>query len=537
VIKPADIPRLYNQHGSLKAIHRAYKDTISWHKVRKAYADAVKQGLMPELPIGPRSHATLKLALPKQRAKRLKTHSLRHKRYILTCAQNNTEVHAKTWVNLMALAKHYDARVMVSTFLYARRSHWQANLDKNAPDLRNREIWFDNAIVPYISNDRVEIAPGLVWCGELNIIPTAERPLSGLEVYTGRASMIVPHTHVQMQSIATIGGDGTKFNYTTGTVTLRNYIQRKEGFKSEFHHVYGALLVEVDDEGHWWVRQLCADSDGAIYDLDVLASDGTVTTGHRVEAITFGDVHVAEIDVSVEKGTWGTGGMVDQLRPRHQIIHDVFDMYARGYHEIKNPYSQLLHFVEGKDSVAAEVFEVREFLKFIAREDCETVVVNSNHDRFLWHWLNDKNARHDPVNAAYWSELNHLAMAYIAKNKKKPELLALALGDVPARMLGQDESFVVCPDIGGGIECGLHGDLGPNGARGALRAFGKMGRRSNIGHSHVAGIDGGAWQAGTNSMLQLDYNHGPSAWSHSDIIVYPNSKRAIITFFKGKWKA
>jgi hypothetical protein len=100
-----------------------------------------------------------------------------------------------------------------------------------------------------------------------------------------------------------------------------------------------------------------------------------------------------------------------------------------------------------------------------------------------------------------------------------------------------DHSFVICPAHGGGIECGLHGDLGPNGARGNVGWFAKMGRRSNLGHSHVAGIRGGAYQAGTKSKLRLEYNHGPSAWTHSDIITHENGKRQIVTFFNGKWRA
>jgi hypothetical protein len=37
--------------------------------------------------------------------------------------------------------------------------------------------------------------------------------------------------------------------------------------------------------------------------------------------------------------------------------------------------------------------------------------------------------------------------------------------------------------------------------------------------------------------MDLGYNVGLSAWSHSDIITYANGKRAIVTFFRGKWRA
>ena len=41
-----------------------------------------------------------------------------------------------------------------------------------------------------------------------------------------------------------LGDEATKFNYSTGTVTQRNYIAKKEGLKAEFHHQYGALIVD-----------------------------------------------------------------------------------------------------------------------------------------------------------------------------------------------------------------------------------------------------------------------------------------------------
>lgn len=548
IVTPQEIPALYVKHGSLSAISR--KLGTSYSNVNKQYRKAVDLNLMDLLPIGRQPQEHHKAPAVRQRIKALKTKKDKHHTFILTCAQNNTDIHLPTWVNLLALAKYEGAKVFVSTFLYSKRGLGAIN-DKarvgrksGAGDIRE-EIWFAPNITPFINNDRVEIANGLVWCGELNILPTAARPLTGLEVYTGRASMVAPHVTVAMESIATVGGDGAKLNYTTGTVTQRNYIQRKEGFKAEFHHSYGALLVEVAENGSWFCRQLMADSEGTIYDLDRCVKDGKVTKGHRVEAITMGDVHVDNIDVVVETATWGRGGLVDVLKPRHQFIHDVLDMSRRSHHKVKDPYAMMKQFAQGRESVADEVRDVGAFLKRIKRKDCLTVVVDSNHDRALDRWLTENDGRYDPVNADYWGLLNHWKTSYIMANKEGPDMLGLALTmpepDFEKKhnvlFLASDTSFTICPSSHGGIECGMHGDRGANGTRGSLRQFARLGRRSNIGHSHTAGIYQGAWQSGTNSLLKLDYNHGPSAWTHSDIITYANGKRAIITFHKGAWRA
>ena len=64
-----------------------------------------------------------------------------------------------------------------------------------------------------------------------------------------------------------------------------------------------------------------------------------------------------------------------------------------------------------------------------------------------------------------------------------------------------------------------------------------MGRKANTAHTHSAQIIDGMYIAGTMSRLRLDWNDGPSSWSHSFIVTYENGKRTIITCYNGKWRA
>lgn len=543
-----DIPKLFKKWGSLSAICR--QENVAWGYMHRRYLKAIKAKLIDPVDMGRKPNEHHKAPITKQREKVMRTKRDTHHTFILTCAQNNTDIHLPTWSSLLALAEHEDAKIFVSTFLYSKRGlgarNDKAQLKSNKTVHQPvEELWFDPRVVPFINNDRVEIAKGLVWCGELNIIPTAVSPLTGLEVYTGRKSMVTPHVTQQMQSVACYGeGDGAKLNYCTGTVTQRNYIQRKEGFKAEFHHMYGALLVEVDKDGHWWVRQLNADSDGVIYDLDRCVKDGEVTYGHRVEAVTGGDTHEDEKDPLVHAAKYGKGGMMSVLKPKFNFVHDLLNFARRSHHNIKDPYFLIEQHVKGTESVEEEMTGCRKFLETIKLPDCLTVDVNSNHDRHLDAWLRDNDGRRDPVNARYWSKLNSLKIDLIYADLQ-PHLFSMAVSNQnphwaakhSVRFLIEDEGFVTCKGIGGGIENGMHGDRAANGARGNIRSFAKMGRRSNVGHSHVAGIFQGCFMAGTNSKLRLNYNHGPSSWSQSDIITYPNSKRAIVTFAFGKWRA
>lgn len=222
------------------------------------------------------------------------------RRFILTSAQNNTHIYEDAWYNLLALAEYYDAEVLVSRFTYDKSSYGQKSIKPDTVQADDfDDLWYDPAIGPYVCDRRVELAPGLVWCGELNILPTARDPLSGLKAYSGRASSIVPHAKFAMTSVAAGKNEATKFLYATGTVTQRNYIQKKIGLQAEQEHGYGGLIVEVTPEGHWFVRQLQVGPLGSIQDLDLLAKDGEVTEGHTVEAISWGDVHRRVIDNGV----------------------------------------------------------------------------------------------------------------------------------------------------------------------------------------------------------------------------------------------
>ena len=87
-----------------------------------------------------------------------------------------------------------------------------------------------------------------------------------------------------------------------------------------------------------------------------------------------------------------------------------------------------------------------------------------------------------------------------------------------------------------GIECGMHGDIGPQGARGSIKNLRRIGSKIFIGHSHSPGISEGAYQVGTSSRLRLEYNVGPSGWLHCHGVVHADGKRQLIFIVEGKWR-
>jgi hypothetical protein len=475
-------------------------------------------------------------------------------RYIFSCIQNDTNLHRPVFENLLALLQYWekDKRVDTVALHLSRITYVQRGLGdsgdkgyvtgkKSRPSYLTQTLTYPPETVKYWSDERLEVAPGLHWCGEVNILPTAERPLQGFESYTGRKSGIFPHVKLQMVSIPSMPGENTKFNYTTGAITVRNYIQRKSGLKAEFHHVYGGLLVEVDSEGNWWCRQLSADSDGTIYDLDLRVSGGKVEQGEFVDSIVWGDVHVAIGDPDVFDACWrGKNSILDRYRPRHQFLHDVLDFHSRSHHEIRHPMKMFQRFCESTDDVREEIRGVARFLKVAERDWCDTIVVNANHDRHLGRWLNDQDARFDYTNVEFWADM-WVRCTAIIRTGRQPNFLHTALEavgyDGEAVILEQDESYIVCPDESGGIECGIHGDSGPDGSRGSPSAFARMGRKMVTAHTHRAGIHDGVYTVGTCSTLRPAYLSGPSSWSHTMCFIYENGKRQLITLWNGRERA
>ena len=465
------------------------------------------------------------------------------KRYILTSAQNNTYVNEEYWKNLIALKNHYKAELIVGTYTY-NHSMYRDNTKYGANTDQESDLWFDSRLLKYIAagdNQNIDIAPGLRWCGRANILPTAERPLSGFEAYTGLNSGIFPHAKIAMESIPTGKTDKPKFNYTTGTVTQRNYIQKKAGLKAEHHHTYGALLVEVCPDGTWFVRQINADSSGVIHDLCLCITDGLVQEGCHILAINWGDLHEYRRDEEAYQLCWGKKGMMDTLKPRYQFMHDLVDFYPRNHHELYNHHAMFSRYIDGKDSVKEEMQRVASFLNWSARQFCETIVVSSNHDDAFRKWLRDADFRKDPVNAVYHLQAQLAYYQALENQDTNFHLIEWATKQEGIleniQFLRVDESFIIGADEkGGGIECGMHGHIGPNGARGNAKALSKVGRKANIGHSHQAEIHDGLYVAGVTGKLDMGYNVGPSSWSQSHIITYLTGKRSIITFSGNKWK-
>lgn len=457
------------------------------------------------------------------------------KRYILTCAQNNTKPLTPFLDNLEAYAKHLGAEILISGFTYNRTALNTRNEKISNKSADKPIIGYDPAVTKYITNDLIQLAPTLAFCANMQILPTAVNPVSGLQDYTGRASSIIPHVKVRMQPVGTAQDEPTKHLYTTGTVTQKNYIQQKAGQKAEFHHVFGALIAEVLPDCSWFVRQICADEDGSFDDLRNRIEKGKIKQNNGVKALQWGDIHEQNIDPVIEKMFWGDGGVIDELRPEYQIFHDLVDGESHNPHEQKNHHKQFSNFITGRNSIAREFETARDFLDNRANRDwCKSIVVWSNHDEFIRRYLASTDYRKDYENAVFILELELEAYRAITEGRE-PHIFSTALKSQKARVLNDDKTSFYLE----GIQIPFHGHTGVNGSRGSVALFAKMGAKTMTDHSHAAWWINGATSAGTTSSLDLGYNHGFSTWSHTFTVLHHGGKRQQITAnaVTNRWRA
>jgi hypothetical protein len=473
-------------------------------------------------------------------------------RFILTSAQNNTFVHDEFWENVKAMAAHYDAEILVGTFSYNQNNFGKLAVKKGTKKAYEHDLWYDQRLHTYIkeSDKKIELAPGLLWCGNMNILPTEDNPISGLETYGGSTSVVFPHVKIEMRSIATTPDMPVKMIYTTGAVTLMNYLQKKLGIKAEHHHRYAFLLVEVDDQGNWWARQVAARKNGrTIQDLSVLVEDGVVkSTEARIEAITYGDLHATNSQPEIVDGSIE---MLDALKPKVQAIHDVMEGISFNRHMIKHApmaHTSYLRWLRGLHRVSEELRMSRAILERYLRPWCKTIAPDANHDaKWLENWLNRYDYRFDPANAELFLRMQNFMYSQIRERMCPPKNVNLmqyafekeaGLKAGAVKFLLPDESFVV-----GEVDLGMHGHLGPNGTFGSPSNLAKIGKKATTAHTHTTGIYHGLYVAGTSSKLTTgwDYTQGPSGWSWSHVLQYSNGQRAIVTMRivngVAKWRA
>lgn len=425
----------------------------------------------------------------------------KNKRYVITSAQNATPTHEKFLNSLLSYCNFNNATLLVIPYRYKNpNSIWSTKS-------KDYDYW-DKKLEPYLLDKHLKLNDKIRVMGHVKIQPTAVSPLSGFDSYTGEDSAVFGHPNIELKCIPTPSRKIPKILSTTGAITIPNYTDSKAGHKGEFHHSLAASIIEIDTEDRFFHRHIHADENtGGFYDLGHYYINNQILPHNRAAALVTGDIHAEFHDPKVEEATYnGKNSIMGVLNPEVWVLHDLEDFYSRNHHHKgKDLISYGKHHF-GRNNVEKSLQLSADFVDKHSREGMLNLIVKSNHDEALDRWLREADPKTDPENAVFFHYMKYHQYKNLSRTLtgfesidpfefwcKNPES-ERGLSNIDKTMfLKRDESFVVQD-----VEMGFHGDVGPNGSRGNIKSFSKVGPKLVIGHSHcltnnhsVLTIDGG----------------------------------------------
>ncbi len=391
----------------------------------------------------------------------------------------------------------------------------------------------------YLYEQRKQLNKNLVVVGDVKIQPTAADPLTGMEGMTHAESGIFGHTKLRMKCVATPQKTHPKVLTTTGACTLPNYTDSKAGKKGDFHHVLGAVVVQIESPTKFHIHHINArKSDGAFIFKTKAYYPDRVEDAPRYKALVMGDAHYRFADASVVDATFGKGGLVDTLDPEVLVWHDLLDCYFGNPHHKDNPFIRKAKYDAGYHLAREEVEETVAWLLKLGA-DRENVIVASNHDDMFARWILREDWKLiDTDNMEFYLE-TALQMAQSAKmsdiGAEYDDPFAYWVNQLlpygaNVRTLKRNESYTV-----GGIMLDNHGDKGPSGARGTVKNLSQIGAKVVSGHGHTPAIQDGHTRTGTMTRLEAEYTDGPGNWLNTHVSIDGFDKRHLHTCVDGKF--
>lgn len=316
---------------------------------------------------------------------------------------------------------------------------------------------------------------------------------------------------------------------TTGALTVADYetdryMSERTSYIAENDHVIGALIVEIANDDMFHFRQIQAADDGSFIDMGIQYNpDGTT---EAVETnIVLGDWHSGNTDpIAIE----ATARLCKELNVKNLILHDFFDGESVNHHIVGYPLKQTARADSSRHILLDEIIKGGEDINYLhSLISGDLVMVKGNHDEFLERYLDHGTFMGDHVNQKLSIEL-----AAQRLNGVPPLPYAyLKYGNInhPERIiwLERDDSYQI-----GGVELGVHGDLGFNGSRASLASLERAYGVGTFGHNHGAAILRQAWRVGTTTRLRLPYVRGPSTWTWTHCLQYQTGARQLINIIQ-----
>lgn len=339
-------------------------------------------------------------------------------------------------------------------------------------------------------------------------------PLVGMESFAAKhGCMILPFPRHRFKTVPRMIKESLtpRAIWCTGTISEPlTYKDNKSGTRMRDYHKIGALVVQVENDKVFHIRQLSFSGKG-FFDLDCFYTPSKVM-GINPKALVLGDDHVL---FQNKHAMEATKDQIEKLAIRAIFRHDSLDFGSAGSH----------HLI-GKHLTKAQLpFTLEQELKLTSDNIAEMsrrfpnviqYMVASNHPEHLDRYIDEARYYDDYTNHIIGLEL---ALAK-AQGKNLYEYAMNKYNKLDkVKFLTRKDSFKIA-----GVELADHGDFSANGAKGTPMEKGVVYSGKCItGHTHSPQISPlGNFVTGTLTHLSLPYtkDSGSSSWMHSNVLLY-----------------
>ncbi len=444
-------------------------------------------------------------------------------------------VHKRAFSAVLNFCERNDAELVILPM----RAHVRA--------LFNQPQHYDPILKPYFESFATEyVFNRHVKAIEAQLNPQQVNPLTGLgrirgksdylfnnedekgilnrEINRFKTSLIVAHSKQNMEVIATGNDTHPRILHSTGAITEPAYLRNRVGMIATEDHVLGGLIVEIDGD-RFFIRQVQMDSKtGSFVDLGTRYHSSGKITQERAEAFKMGDIHPGYEDKEVLKAWYEVW---EQTKPKRIFYEDFFDASSVSHHMEKENIKRqgLPDYFKTLDAELHVCEQVlRETFKH-APKDAELIATYSNHPEHLTRYLNEGRYIKDDVNFATAHRM--VVMSLDGLNPLQQYIDP----DKRMRWLGANEDYFV-----EGVQCGAHGHLGVNGARGGYQGLEMAYGNAMLAHSHTPRIIHQTYVVGHSTQKRHGYNNGPSTWIPASGLVYKGGQKQMIMVINGTWR-
>jgi hypothetical protein len=335
----------------------------------------------------------------KKRFDELKKEAKKVRRFVITTAVVEKEVHTGFLSSIKNYCERHDAMMLVlpCADVASKNRAFGWNLD---PILKGENIVYNdlklnkNLFISSIKVSAKQVNPltGLSRIGQKHGSFIYASPKQFLEYVAGSNKKKIPRALMTPGAI-------TNPDYSTD-----KYMSARTSYIAESDHVLGAVVVELDEKNNFYFRQLQANPEtGSFIDLSVQYNeDGSV---ERVlpEALILGDWHSGETDQTAYEVM---KEVINDTDPKNIFIHDGFDGTSISHHDSGKPLVKAIKSQKKVTSLEKEIKKYAADLDELSELISDSIIiVKSNHDEHLSRYLVEGRYVMDPENHYYSLDL------------------------------------------------------------------------------------------------------------------------------------